>query len=83
MGKKFSILYTINKCRYTTHALADISRSGIVDVPLAQTGEDDRKKGKRKRSKNYAEESTSEMGAKGAEKAQLQEPDNDMDNLSK
>ncbi|TXG71683.1 hypothetical protein EZV62_000262 [Acer yangbiense] len=44
---------------------------------------DDRKKGKRKRSKSNAEESTSEMGAKGAEKAQLQEPDTDMDNLSK
>ncbi|KAK1592996.1 hypothetical protein Q3G72_034126 [Acer saccharum] len=34
-----SIPYTINKCRYTTHALADLSPSGIVDVPLAQTGE--------------------------------------------
>ncbi|KAI9196515.1 hypothetical protein LWI28_024588 [Acer negundo] len=43
----------------------------------------DRKKGKRKRSKSNAEQSTSEMGAKGAEKAQLREPDTDMDNLSK
>ncbi|KAK0607783.1 hypothetical protein LWI29_020463 [Acer saccharum] len=44
---------------------------------------DDHKKGKRKRSKSNAVESTSEMDAKGAEKAQLQEPDTDMDNLSK
>ncbi|KAI9194267.1 hypothetical protein LWI28_004610 [Acer negundo] len=43
----------------------------------------DRKKGKRKRSKSNTEQSTSEMGAKGAEKAQLREPDTDMDNLSK
>ncbi|KAK3189415.1 hypothetical protein Dsin_028976 [Dipteronia sinensis] len=35
----FSIPCTINKCRYTTHALADLLPSGIVDVPLAQTGE--------------------------------------------
>ncbi|KAK1592517.1 hypothetical protein Q3G72_026229 [Acer saccharum] len=37
---------------------------------------DDHKKGKRKRSKSNAVESTSEMDAKGAEKAQLQEPVN-------
>ncbi|KAL5785182.1 hypothetical protein ACOSQ2_007574 [Xanthoceras sorbifolium] len=35
----FSIPYMINKCSYKTHALADLSPSGIVDVPLAQTGE--------------------------------------------
>ncbi|TXG48825.1 hypothetical protein EZV62_024700 [Acer yangbiense] len=44
---------------------------------------DDRKKGKKKRLKSNAEESTSQMGAKGAEKAQLEEPDTDMGNLSK
>ncbi|TXG71685.1 hypothetical protein EZV62_000264 [Acer yangbiense] len=44
---------------------------------------DDHKMGKRKRSKSNAEESTSEIGAKRAEKAQLQEPVTDIGNLSK
>lgn len=29
----------VNKCCFSTHALADLPVGGIVDVPLAQTGE--------------------------------------------
>lgn len=31
--------YTVGRCCYSNHALADLPASGIVDVPLAQTGE--------------------------------------------
>ncbi|KAJ0078538.1 hypothetical protein Patl1_24029 [Pistacia atlantica] len=43
----------------------------------------DRKNGKRKRSKDDGEKSTSEIGAKGDGKAQFEEPNVDTDNLSK
>lgn len=29
----------VSRCCYSNHALADLPAGGIVDVPLAQTGE--------------------------------------------
>lgn len=29
----------VSRCCYSSHALADLPASGVVDVPLAQTGE--------------------------------------------
>lgn len=29
----------VSRCCYSNHALADLPASGMVDVPLAQTGE--------------------------------------------
>lgn len=29
----------MNRCSYSSHALADVPVGGVVDVPLAQTGE--------------------------------------------
>ncbi|XP_044479979.1 lipoamide acyltransferase component of branched-chain alpha-keto acid dehydrogenase complex, mitochondrial-like isoform X1 [Mangifera indica] len=37
--KDFSILCAVNRCSYSSHALADVPVGGVVDVPLAQTGE--------------------------------------------
>lgn len=38
---KFNIGYKVNGCSFSSHALADLTAGvgGIVDVPLAQTGE--------------------------------------------
>lgn len=36
---QLSVPYTVSRCCYSSHALADIPEGGIVDVPLAQTGE--------------------------------------------
>ncbi|KAJ0034466.1 hypothetical protein Pint_24480 [Pistacia integerrima] len=37
--KDFSVPYTVSRCCYSSHALPDVPAGGIVDVPLAQTGE--------------------------------------------
>ncbi|KAH7513389.1 lipoamide acyltransferase component of branched-chain alpha-keto acid dehydrogenase complex, mitochondrial [Ziziphus jujuba] len=38
-GVKLSMPYFVKKCCYSSQVLADVSAGGIVDVPLAQTGE--------------------------------------------
>lgn len=35
----FNSPYTVKRCWFSSHGLADLSAGGIVDVPLAQTGE--------------------------------------------
>ncbi|XP_022722690.1 lipoamide acyltransferase component of branched-chain alpha-keto acid dehydrogenase complex, mitochondrial isoform X1 [Durio zibethinus] len=37
--RSFNIPYLVNRCQFSSNAVADLPMNGMVDVPLAQTGE--------------------------------------------